>query len=133
MAFNTLEFALFFGIVLAASWLLAGWSRLRTYFILGASLYFYASNNSWQTILLIATTTIDYAVCLGMARTQDERKRNALLFVSLVSNLGMLGFFKYNNFLGENVGRLLSGLGWPVDWVDVNILLPASLSSRSRH
>jgi alginate O-acetyltransferase complex protein AlgI len=128
MAFNTLEFALFFCIVLAVSWLLAGWSRLRTYFILGASIYFYASNNSWQTILLIATTTIDYAVCLGMARTKNERKRKILLFVSLGSNLGMLGFFKYNNFFGENVGRLLRGLGWPVDWVDVNILLPVGIS-----
>jgi alginate O-acetyltransferase complex protein AlgI len=128
MAFNTLEFGLFFCIVLTFSWLLAGWSRLRTYFILGASLYFYASNNSWQTILLIATTTIDYAVCLGMARTRDERKRKTLLLVSLVSNLGMLAFFKYHNFLGENVGRLLRGLGWPVDWVDVNILLPVGIS-----
>jgi len=128
MAFNTLEFALFFCIVLTVSWLLAGWSRLRTYFILSASIYFYASNNSWQTLLLIATTTIDYAVCLGMARTENERKRRILLLVSLVSNLGMLAFFKYNNFLGENVGRLLRGLGWPVDWVDVNILLPVGIS-----
>jgi len=126
--FNSLQYVLFFGFVLVVAWLTGSFKRFRTYFIIAASLYFYASNNSWQTFLLLTTTTVDYFVCLGLARTDDERRRRLLLIVSLVSNLGMLGFFKYFNFFGDSLGGLLHFLGWPVDWVDVNILLPVGIS-----
>jgi len=128
MLFNTAEYVVFFFAVLIVSWLCAGFTRFRTYFILIASLHFYASNNSWQTLLLIATTTIDYFICLAMARTKAEQHRKGLVCVSLISNLGMLGFFKYYNFFGDTIGGLLRALGWPVDWVDIRILLPVGIS-----
>lgn len=128
MLFNTLQYVIFFVCVLTISWLTAGFSRFRTYFILAASLYFYASNNSWQTFLLLTTTTIDYFVCLAMTRSNGERHRKLLVGVSIVSNIGMLGFFKYFNFFGTSVGQLLKAFGWPVDWVDITILLPVGIS-----
>lgn len=128
MLFNSFEYVAFFCLVLAVAWLTASFTRFRTYFIIAASLYFYASNNGWQTLLLLATTTIDYLVCLALARTDDQRRRRLLLCVSLASNLGMLGFFKYYNLFGESLGRVLRLIGWPVDWVDLNILLPVGIS-----
>ena len=60
---------MFFIVVLTVSWLIAGFSRLRTWFILLASLYFYYSNNHWQILLLLFAATVDYLICLVM---QDE-------------------------------------------------------------
>jgi D-alanyl-lipoteichoic acid acyltransferase DltB (MBOAT superfamily) len=128
MLFNTLEYFLFFSFVLAVSWLIAGWSRFRTYFLIAASFYFYTSNNSWLVFLLITTTTIDYFASLLMARTKDKRVRKLLLGASVASNLGMLGYFKYYNFVGGSFAYLSTWLGVHFDWVDANILLPVGIS-----
>src|SRR5256885_9038453 len=98
MLFNSVQYLVFFLVVLSVSWLLAGRAMVRTWFILLASYYFYVSNNHWQILLLLATTTSDYLVCLALIRTDDPLRRKLLLAVSLVSNLGLLGFFKYTNF-----------------------------------
>lgn len=128
MLFNTVEFFLFFVLVFAISSLISGWRRVRIWFILAASLYFYASNNSWQILLLLATTTIDYYVCLALGKTDQETRRKQLLLVSLVSNLGMLAYFKYSNFFGENLARLAETFGIQLSWIDLNIILPIGIS-----
>ena len=128
MLFNSAQYLVFFLIVLSVSWLLAGRAMVRTWFILLASYYFYVSNNHWQILLLLATTTSDYVVCLALMRTDDALRRKLLLAVSLVSNLGMLGFFKYTNFLGASVADFAGLIGMPLDWVDLHIALPVGIS-----
>lgn len=128
MLFNTLEYFLFFVLVLAVSWLTSGWARFRTWFLIAASLYFYTSNNSWQVLLLITTTTVDYFASLAMSRSKDERFRKLMLILSVTSNLGMLAYFKYYNFFGQSVASFAGMLGWRPDWVDANILLPVGIS-----
>ncbi len=128
MLFNSTEYLVFFLIVLSVSWLLAGRAMIRTWFIVLASYYFYVSNNHWQILLLLATTTSDYFVCLVLMRTDDPLRRKLLLSVSLVSNLGLLGFFKYTNFLGGSVAAFAGLIGMPLDWVDLNIALPVGIS-----
>ena len=93
MLFNSFEYFVFFVIVLTISWLLVGFSRFRTWFILLASLYFYYSNNSWQILLLLFAVTVDYLVCLKMQDEPSITRRRMWLAVSLVSNLGLLCYF----------------------------------------
>ena len=128
MLFNSLEYLVFMLVCLAVSWMLAGYSRLRTWFILVASLYFYYSNNHWQILLLLFATTVDYAVCLRMQDEPSLTRRRMLLSVSLVSNLGLLCYFKYVNFFGESLQALADALGFRLDWVDLNVLLPVGIS-----
>jgi alginate O-acetyltransferase complex protein AlgI len=128
MLFNSLEYLVFFLFVLAVSWSVGGWPRFRTYFLIAASLYFYTSNNSWQVLLLIMTTTIDYFASLMMSRSQDRNFRRLMLIVSVTSNLGMLCYFKYYNFVGNSFANVSGWLGFPHDWVDANILLPVGIS-----
>ena len=128
MLFNSAQYLVFFLVVLSVSWLLAGRAMVRTWFILLASYYFYVSNNHWQILLLLATTTSDYLVCLALMRNDDPLRRKLLLAVSLVSNLGLLGFFKYTNFLGSSVAAFAGLIGMPLDWVDLNIALPVGIS-----
>src|SRR5579884_3752764 len=128
MLFNSFEYFLFMLAVLAVSWGLAGRARLRTLFILLASFYFYYSNNHWQILLLLFATTVDYFVCLRMQSEASQTRRRLLLTVSLVSNLGLLCFFKYVNFVGDSVSALAGLIGFRLDWFDLNVLLPVGIS-----
>lgn len=128
MLFNSFEYFVFFVAVLIVSWLLAGFSRFRTWFILLASLYFYYSNNSWQTLLLLFAVTVDYLVCLKMQDETSLTRRRLWLSVSLVSNLGLLCYFKYINFFGASLQALADLIGMRLDWVDFNVLLPVGIS-----
>ena len=128
MLFNTLEYFAFFIIVLTVAWGTAQFGRLRTLLLLAASIYFYASNNSWQTLLLLFTTTVDYCVCLQLAKCEDEKSRRRLVSISIVSNLGLLAWFKYANFLGHSATNFAALFGIKLDWITLNVVLPVGIS-----
>lgn len=128
MLFNTLEYFFFFIFVFTVAWVTAGHSRFRILFLLVASLYFYASNNGWQTCLLLLTTTIDYLVCLGLAKTGNEKKRRYLLLISVVSNIGMLCYFKYANFFADSLIKIAASMDIQLSWVTLNVALPLGIS-----
>jgi alginate O-acetyltransferase complex protein AlgI len=111
MLFNTVEFFVFLGVVLALFHLgPVGW---RKPLLILASYFFYGWWN-WRFIpLLAALTLIDYAAGLWMGRVARER-RTLLLVASLAANLGFLGFFKYFNFFAANVGLRTLDLVLPV-------------------
>src|ERR1700680_465228 len=103
MAFNSIAYYVFFAATFAIAFGLSRFVRLRTGIILMLSLVFYYIGNGWLVILLLAVSTIDYLVCRIMAGTVDAKRRKLLLAISLCSNLGILGFFKYSNFFQDNV------------------------------
>ena len=128
MAFNSIEYVVFYIIVLTVSWAVIGFSQFRTWFILISSIYFYYSNNHWQIILLLTVSTIDYYACLLMCRTQNPLSRKLLVSLSVITNIGMLSYFKYFNFFGNSFSAGASFLGIKVDWIDTNIALPVGIS-----
>ena len=73
-----------------------------------ASYTFYGWWNPWLLLLLFGTSAIDYWMVLLMERKQSTRK--LWLIISLVSNFGFLGFFKYSTFITNNLNAC-----WP-DW-----------------
>lgn len=128
MLFNTLEYLVFFVAVFLIAWFLVGLRNYRVWFILAASFFFYASNNQWQTFILLFTTTVDYYVAMALGRTDDPRRRRWLLLVSVVSNLGVLCWFKYVGFVATNLIAVAQLLGYQPSWVDLNVLLPVGIS-----
>jgi D-alanyl-lipoteichoic acid acyltransferase DltB (MBOAT superfamily) len=81
-----------------------------------------------EYILILATTiTIDYFAALGFEKFKG-RKRKWLLVASILSNIGMLAFFKYFNFANDNIASLANLIGWnyPID--NLKIILPIGLS-----
>jgi len=127
MLFNTPTFLWFFVIVYVTFRLLP-MGRPRTIFLIIASYIFYMSWNPPFVLLLMFTTILDFNVALGMGRTDNRRKRLALLLVSLIANLGVLSFFKYGNFLSANLHVLLSGFGVSFESHPLNIILPLGIS-----
>jgi D-alanyl-lipoteichoic acid acyltransferase DltB (MBOAT superfamily) len=78
--------------------------------------------------LIVATIVLDYWLARLIEARADEGPRRAMLVASLVANLGILGVFKYADFLGENLFTLARLLGRRAEWSTWNLVLPAGIS-----
>ena len=127
MIFTSFEYVLFFAVVLLVRGFLRDFNTEK-WFLLVASYLFYMSWSVPCGLLILATSLIDFSVGIGLGRIQGARQRRALLIISIVANLGVLGFFKYTNFLAGNVCSILSFLGVHTGRWHYDILLPAGIS-----
>src|SRR5438128_525241 len=109
MLFHTWVFFVFFLIVYAVFLLARRNNQAMNLWLMIASYTFYGWWNPWYLLLLFGTSAIDYWMVLLMERKQSTRK--LWLIISLVSNFGFLGFFKYSGFLTENLKTFLLQLG----------------------
>ncbi|MGW8283253.1 MAG: MBOAT family O-acyltransferase, partial [Gemmatimonadota bacterium] len=127
MLFNSLTFVLFFNLVLALHNAPLPWKTKKVNLLI-ASYLFYAAWNPPFVLLLWLSTMVDWWVARRIYDTDVQRKRRALLGVSLAVNLGMLGYFKYGGFLLENWAALMSAIG--VTWTAPgwDIVLPVGIS-----
>src|SRR5437588_4828329 len=110
MLFHTWVFFVFFLIVYPVYLLVRKNNQLMNWWLMIASYVFYGWWNPYYLLLLFSTSAIDYAMVLLMERSQKTRK--FWLIVSLVSNFGFLGYFKYSGFITENLNTFLEQLGF---------------------
>ena len=122
MLFHTFEFWLFFAVVLVGFYSLP--YRAGKVLLLLASYFFYMWWNPRFIALILASTVVDYFLGI-LLETSPAKWRKPLLILSLVVNLGFLGFFKYYNFFASSLASLL---GWPADSLALNIILPVGIS-----
>ena len=118
MYFNSFEYILFFWTVYVLYWTLRNRRPLRLSMVLVASYWFYAQADWRFTGLLFTSTVVDWICGQRMhAANQagDDRARRLYLGISLVSNLGMLGFFKYFDFFVDSFEALFASLGRDLD------------------
>ncbi len=129
MLFNSLDFAVFLPIVFLLYWFVfhrhLAWQNI---FIVGASYLFYGWWDYRFLGLLVVSTLIDFLVSRWLGITSDRRKRKILLIISLVSNLGILGFFKYFNFFIVSYTDTFTWLGYGFTPSTLNIVLPVGIS-----
>jgi alginate O-acetyltransferase complex protein AlgI len=78
--------------------------------------------------LIVATVVLDYWLARLIDARADAGARRAMLVASLVANLGILGVFKYADFVGENLFTLARLLGRPATWNPWHLVLPAGIS-----
>jgi alginate O-acetyltransferase complex protein AlgI len=122
--FHSLDFFAFFIVTLAAYWLLP--TRAQNVLLLIASYVFYGWVHVWWPILLFATTFADYWAARGM--TAMPARRRLWLWLSIGSNLGLLGFYKYFGFFVENVAAVGATFGWNTPEIALRVMLPAGIS-----
>jgi alginate O-acetyltransferase complex protein AlgI len=127
MIFTSFEYVLFFAAFLLIRSRLHSFS-VEKWFLLIASYVFYMSWSIPCGFLILVTSLIDFYVGVGLGRLEDSRKRKGLLLLSIVANLGVLGFFKYTNFLLANASTGLGWLGIRTGHWQYDILLPAGIS-----
>ncbi len=124
MNFTSYEFLLFFLLVFALYWLVRrqSWQNLL---LLAASYVFYGWVHPWYAILLGLSTLADYGISLALEKSD---KKNGLVALSLLLNVGVLAFFKYFGFFVPSLAAKLASLGIPADAFLAGILLPVGLS-----
>jgi len=128
MLFNTLGFFVFLAIVLVFYYLIPISWKQKKVMLLAASYVFYGLWNPPLIILLWISTMIDWTAGNMLAKTEDQKRRKLWLLLSVVANLGFLGFFKYGNFFLENFQAVVGLFGvdyQPPKW---DIILPMGIS-----
>ena len=126
MSFKSLDFLIFFPVVIMLYFFLP--HRWRWLWLLTASYYFYMCWKPVYALLLVATTLIDYWAGLQMGKESNKAKRKKFFLISLVSNLGMLFFFKYYNFFFSSIGSLASQWNILYQFPEMHVLLPVGIS-----
>ena len=128
MLFNSFEFLAFFAAVFAAYLALSRWHRGQNLLLLAASLVFYGWWD-WRFLgLMLAAISVDWAVALAVAASDDPRRRKRLLLVSLVTQLTILGCFKYLGFFVASLTGALGSLGVAVHAPTLELVLPVGIS-----
>lgn len=145
MLFVSFDFLIFIIPVLLLSWALAHVPFLRTGLLIAASYFFYMAGPHTDPIqppfyfvgLLLLSTVLDYvcshriaAARAGFAAGEAgaRRRRNFWLGVSLVGNLGLLGYYKYTNFLLGAFSDIANALGLGVTVPFLELMLPIGIS-----
>ena len=126
MLFNSLQFLIFFPIVVTIFFLLP--QKKRWILLLIASYYFYMCWKVEYIVLIIISTLIDYFVAQQMDKLKEKAKKKKWLYLSLISNLGILFGFKYFNFINENVQSFFDHFNVFYNVPAFEVLLPVGIS-----
>ncbi|MBJ7882686.1 MBOAT family protein [Gelidibacter salicanalis] len=128
MLFNSIEYLVFFPIVFICYWLLQNRYKSQNILLLISSYVFYGWWDYRFLSLIIFSSFLDYFVGLKIEEAQGEKNKYRWLLVSLFSNLGLLGVFKYYNFFASSFSSSMSTLGWEVNDLTLQIILPVGIS-----
>lgn len=126
MVFNSITFLIFSGIFFPIYFLTKG--KLRLWWILLASYVFYGWWD-WRFLTLIMISTfMDYNFGKLIGATEEKHKRRTYLILSMIMNLGFLGFFKYFNFFIDSFVSMMHAFGFQPSVSTLQIMLPIGIS-----
>lgn len=134
MFFNSLEFLIFFPIVVLGYFVIP--KKIKMYWLLVASYYFYMCWNAKYALLILLSTVITYLSGLLIEKIKQSndnsiisiRKKKLVVATSFIINLGILCFFKYSNFLMDTVSDLFGLFNVQLNVPQFDILLPVGIS-----
>ncbi|MCW3804130.1 MBOAT family O-acyltransferase [Plebeiibacterium marinum] len=129
MLFNSIDFAIFLPVVFILYWFVINKSlRFQNLLIVAASYLFYGWWDYRFLSLIFFSTLVDYSVGLKLKNESKVSRRKVLLWISILVNLGFLGFFKYYNFFLDNFITAFKFLGTDIKANSLNIILPVGIS-----
>ncbi|MBO7600617.1 MAG: MBOAT family protein [Lachnospiraceae bacterium] len=105
MAFNSFRFLIFFPIVTILYYAIP--KKLKPVWLLFASYFFYMSWNPKYAILILISTVITYLSGILLSKNENGSLRKWIVFGSFFVNLSILFFFKYCNFMLDNINAVL--------------------------
>ena len=128
MLFNSIPFLLFLAIIFVCYWSINSKKLIaQNIFLLLASYFFYSLWDYRFLSLIVLSTVVDYCVGIQINKNVGINRRR-WLWVSIIFNISLLGFFKYFNFFIESWFDLFSFLGYQQKSWTLNIILPVGIS-----
>lgn len=129
MLFNSLDFAIFLPLFFILYWYVTNRNlRLQNFLIVVASYIFYGWWD-WRFLFLIFFSSItDYIIGRILQAIEKEKNRKILLWISIITNIGFLGFFKYYNFFIDSFVTAFSFFGKTISVSSLDIILPVGIS-----
>ncbi|MEO9891005.1 MBOAT family O-acyltransferase [Aurantibacter sp.] len=129
MLFNSLDFAIFLPVVFLLYWFATQKNLKLQNFLIAAASYFFYGWWDWRFLsLILFSTLVDYSIGVALRRNENIRIRKTLLWISILVNLGFLGFFKYYNFFLDNFLEAFAFFGKEINANSLNIILPVGIS-----
>ena len=127
MVFNSFKFLLFFIAVLSLFFFIP--QKQRKYFLLFASYFFYMSWHWEYGFLLLFSTLVQYYCAIQIEKNASQvTLKKLFLYLGIGTDLSMLFFFKYVDFVGSNIFSMANLLGFQPSWTHLNIILPVGIS-----
>ena len=126
MLFNSLDFLIFFPIVVLIYFIIP--RKIRYIWLLVASYYFYMCWNTKYALLIGISTLITYTSGLIIGKCQKGWSKKLVVALSFVSNLGILVFYKYFDFILENINVVLGKCNMQLVSNPFDIILPVGIS-----
>ena len=128
MLFNSIEFAIFLPSIFIIYWFVTKTIKQQNILILLSSYLFYGWWD-WRFLSLIFfSTIIDFQIGKSLEKNEKPLTRKYLLWISVLINIGFLGFFKYYNFFIDNFISAFSTLGIELSYQSLQIILPVGIS-----
>src|SRR5688572_10624375 len=111
MVFPTIQFAVFFPIVLALSWALMKRQQVWKPFTLAMSFLFYSAANWTFCIMLAGMILGNQGAAKLIHNTEDKRRRKLIVTLAVAADLATLGVFKYYGFFATEINATLDKAG----------------------
>ena len=129
MVFNSIDFAIFLPTIFFLYWFGANNHPRRQNVIIILASYFFYGWWDWRFMaLLLFSTFANYTISIVLSREEITIRRKALIWLSIVVNIGLLGFFKYYNFFLDNFITAFSIFGRDISTQSLHIILPIGIS-----
>ena len=126
MLFNSVDFLVFFAFVITISVIIKN-KNFSYVFLVAVSYFFFYFSNNFLISLLVFSTILDFYIAKAIWSTDDKSKKKKLLLISIIGNLGLLGFFKYADFGISQFNDLFQLIGLN-DVPLLEIALPVGIS-----
>ena len=134
MFFNSLAFAVFLPIVFFLYWFVFNKTKSTQNALLIIASYYFYSCWDWRFLfLLVFSTFLDYYTGIQIEKGKSERSRKFWFWLSVLTNLGFLGVFKYYNFFAASFSELLNSVGIQASPILLNVILPVGISFYTFH
>ena len=128
MLFPTIQYAIFFTVVLVASWLLTSRPVRWKLAMLAASYVFYAAWDARFVLLLLCATVFNQVMGVAIHGAEDGVRRRRRVRLAVAGNLAILGWFKYYGFFVASLKNLLASVGLDSPFPLLEIVLPVGIS-----
>ncbi|OFY94502.1 MAG: hypothetical protein A2309_08775, partial [Bacteroidetes bacterium RIFOXYB2_FULL_35_7] len=124
MIFNSGFFMVIFTLFLLVYTLIYQRGKFMTsLWVVTFSLFFYYKSSGIFFLLILLTSVSDFLIAQQIKKAKTKRAKRSWLFLALLFSFGILGYFKYTNFILFNISKIIES-----NFAFLEIILPVGIS-----